>query len=78
MRDYQKTGNADRLYNRLTSMESPPVTQAQKDMVMLSLSTALYELGRKEEALVMLSRVSGSGRISDMAREQEQKIRGKI
>ena len=40
--------------------------------------TALYELGRKEEALVMLSRVSGSGRIGDMAREQEQKIRGKI
>lgn len=78
VRDYQKTGNADRLYSRLTSIENPPVTQTQKDMVMLSLSTALYELGRKEEALAMLSCVSGSGRVGDMAREQEQKIRGKI
>ena len=59
-------------------VENPPVTRAQKDMVMLSLSTALYELGRKEEALAMLSCVSGSGRISDMAREQERKIKEKI
>ena len=76
MRDYRETGDAARFYSSLTSMKNPPVTQTQKDAVLMSMLTALFEQGKKKEALDILSSVDDSGPAGDAAREQARKIKG--
>ena len=70
-KEYLETNNADDLYNGLTLMENPPETQFQKDMVALQMATALYNLGRKEEAKEQLMSVrSRSRQIQEAVKKQ--------
>ena len=77
MREYQKTDDAKVFYEKLKSMKIKPNTQELKNTYYLSMSTAAYKNGKKQEALENLNKIeTDDEHILKVIKDQRKTING--